>query len=77
MTTTQAAVVKTPGYNTRLDIWFQTTRTGRRTAWYFSFAAMRAVRVSVTDAELWISNDLADQSCGHPLHPHNHTHAEA
>lgn len=71
------ATIKTPGYNTRLGIWFTTTRTGRRVAWYFSFAAMRAIRVSVTDAEIWIAGDLADQTCGHPLRPHNHTHVEA
>jgi hypothetical protein len=77
MTIVQTTATKTPGYNTRLGVWFATTRTGRRTAWYFSFGAMRAIRVSITDAEIWIAGDLADQACGHPLRPHNHTHAEA
>lgn len=77
MTATRTAVTKTPGYNTRLAIWFATTRTGRRVAYYFSFAAMRAIRVPIADAEFWIAGDLADQTCGHPLRPHNHTHAEA
>jgi len=77
MTTTQTAATKTSGYNTRLGVWFQTTRTGRRTAWYFSWSAMRAFRLPVADAEIWIAGDLADQTCGHPLRPHNHTHAEA
>lgn len=71
------ATIKTPGYNTRLGIWFATDRKGRRVAWHFCWRAQRAIRVSVADAELWIAGDLADQTCGHPLKPHNHTHAEA
>lgn len=70
-------VGNTPGYSTRLSIWFVTTDSGRRTAWYYSWAAQRAIRVSLTDAELWLAGDLADRSCGHPLKHHNHPHTEA
>lgn len=56
----------TPGYNYRLDIWFATDRCGRKVAYYFSFGAGRAIRVSLADAELWAATDLATVIPGHP-----------
>lgn len=75
-TDSEPAASTTPGYSSRLRIWFTTTGSGRRTAWYYSWPAQRAIRVSVADAELWLAADLADRSCGHPLKPHAHPHAE-
>lgn len=65
--TNTATTTKTPGYSTRLGIWFKTDRRGRPTAWYFSTGAGRAVRLPLTDAQMWIAQDQADQLANHPL----------
>jgi hypothetical protein len=59
----------TPGYNCRLTIWFQTTRSGRPTAWYWSYGAFRAIRLPLADAELMRATDTADVIPGHPFRP--------
>lgn len=64
MNTTAA---KTPGYSYRIGIWFQTTKRGQRVAYYWSYDAGRAIRISLTDAELLIATNQADQHPGHPL----------
>jgi hypothetical protein len=62
----------TPGYNCRLTIWFTTpAKGGRRRAWYWSFGATRAIPLRLADAELFIAQDQADQTCCHPLRPHS------
>jgi len=66
---TAAAPAKTPGYNHRIAIWFQTTRRGQRTAWYWSFAAFRAIRLPLADAELMAATDTADVIPCHPFKP--------
>lgn len=57
----------TPGYATRIDIWFTTDRRGRKTAYRWSFGAGRAIRVPLADAELWAASDLANVLASHPL----------
>jgi hypothetical protein len=58
---------KTPGYNHRIDIWFQINKRGQKVAYYWSYGAGRAIRISLTDAELCIAADQADQIPGHPF----------
>lgn len=41
------------------EIWFKTTRKGTRTAWYYSYPAMRAIRMPLIDAELDIMTGQA------------------
>lgn len=55
----------TPGYSHRLAIWFTTIKGGRRRAWYWAYG--RAFPVPLADAELFIAQDQADQTCCHPL----------
>ncbi len=57
----------TPGFNCRISIFFQNDRKGRRVAYRWSRAAMRAIRMSLADAELFIAQGQADQIPGHPL----------
>lgn len=61
-----ATQTKTPGYSYRLGIWFQTTKTGKQTAYYWNYGAGRAVRISLAAAELFIATEQADLA-GHPL----------
>lgn len=65
--TNSATATKTPGYSYRIEIWFKTDRRGRRTAWYYSYAAMRAIRIGLEDAELFIAQDQAGHVTGSPL----------
>jgi hypothetical protein len=58
---------KTPGYNTRLAIYFQTDRNGKRRAYRWSGMQLRSFPVSAANAELWIAQDLADEIDGNPL----------
>jgi hypothetical protein len=62
MTTT-----KTPGFNCRLDIFFTTDRRGRKIAYYYSWAAQRAIRMPLADAEIFVATDAADLLPGHPF----------
>ncbi len=52
---------KTPGYNVRLSIRFTTDRNGRVRATRYSSMNQRWFPVKVSDAELWIAQDLADR----------------
>ncbi len=57
----------TPGYNHRLQIWFQTDERGRKAAYRWCYGAGRAVRMSLTDAQLFIAQSQADLLPTHPL----------
>lgn len=59
----------TPGYGVRLQIFFAHDRHGRKVAYRFSWAAERAFRMSLADAEIFIANETADQIPGHPFKP--------
>lgn len=43
------------------EIWFTTSKTGTRMAWYYSINAGRAVRVNVEAAELAISMGVSTE----------------
>lgn len=57
----------TPGYNHRLDIWFQTDKRGRTVAYRWSYSAFRAIRMNLTDAELFTATGQANLLPGHPM----------
>lgn len=59
----------TPGFNQHLEIWFKNDRRGRKQAWYWSRAAMRAFRLPLADAELFVAQDQATKVDGHPFQP--------
>ncbi|HEU4540320.1 MAG TPA: hypothetical protein VFR23_04260 [Jiangellaceae bacterium] len=61
------AKTTTPGYNRRLGIFFQANKNGQRVAYYWSFGAGRAIRMSLANAELFIATDQADLLPGHPI----------
>lgn len=65
METTPAT--KTPGFNCRLSIWFTTDKNHKRVAFQWNNRCRRAVRISVTDADLFIAQGQADQISGHPM----------
>lgn len=65
MTATQAT--KTPGYNSRLEIYFTTDKNGKRRAFRFSPRQFRAFPIGVAEAELFIAQGQADQIDGNPL----------
>jgi hypothetical protein len=62
MTTTN-----TPGYNTRIGVWFDTDAAGRKAAYYWSPGAMRAIRMGRDLAEMLLAADQADRLSGHPM----------
>lgn len=55
--------------NARRSIWFQTTRTGQRQAFYWSGRAGRAIRMPLAEAEMLIATEQAVRISGHPLRP--------
>lgn len=57
----------TPGYNTHLQIFFQADRHGRKVAYRWSPMQMRAFRMSLADAELFVAQGQATQIDGHPV----------
>lgn len=57
----------TPGYNYRISIFFKTDRNGRKVAYHWSGRQMRAWRMPLADAEMFLAQDLADQIDGHPM----------
>lgn len=59
---------RTPGYNTRLAIYFTSTKTGKRRAFRYCYQQMRAFPIGVAKAELFIAQDQADQIEGNPIH---------
>lgn len=60
-------MTKTPGYDIRLTIWFDTDRKGRQVAYRWS--AGRALRMSLADAKAFVAADEADLISGHPMKP--------
>lgn len=60
------AATNTPGYNHRLDIWFATTRKGTKRAYYWSYAAFRAMPMALATAELLIAQGQADHVASNP-----------
>lgn len=50
----------TPGYTSRLKIWFASDKHHRTIA-YFRSASGRAIRVSTIAAQQWIAQDQADR----------------
>jgi hypothetical protein len=60
----------TPGYNSRISIWFATDRRGRPVAYMWSALAGRAIRIGYADAEIMRAADTADVLCCHPARPH-------
>ncbi len=60
-------VVKTPGYNCRIGIFFQTDKNGCKVAYYWTWKSYRAIRMNLKEAELFIAQDLAELLPGHPL----------
>lgn len=60
---------KTPGYNSRIAIFFQSDKNGRKLAYYWSGRCGygRAIRMSLKNAEMFVAQDLADLLPGHPL----------
>ena len=66
MTSTAA---NTPGFNCRLAVFFSHDKHGRKTAFRWSWMQMRALRMKVADAEMFVANDTADLLDGHPLKP--------
>lgn len=60
---------KTPGYNTRLEIFFQLDKNGRKVAYRFSRMQFRSFRMSLADAEMFIATDQATLIPGNPMKP--------
>ena len=65
---TAATTKATPGYNTRISVYFTTSRKGQRAAWHFSWPQMRAFRMPLAEAELLVAQDLADVLDSNPMH---------
>lgn len=61
--------MNTPGYNTRLAVFFDHDRNGRKLAFYWSRLGMRAIRMPLADAELFVATGQADDIGGHPFKP--------
>jgi hypothetical protein len=58
---------KTPGYNTHLEIYFTTDRRGRKMAFRWSTYQLRAFRMPLADAELFLAQGQATQISGNPF----------
>ena len=50
----------TPGYNTRLTVYFETDRNGQPRAYYYSRKAQRVIRISVDKARAFVAAGQAD-----------------
>jgi len=70
MTATQNTKAKTPGYNRRLEIFFATSKSGKRLAYYWSMYQLRAFRLPLDEAEIMRATETADVICCHPMRPH-------
>lgn len=57
----------TPGHGEHLEIWFKSTKSGGKRAYYFSTFAARALPLPRVDAELWIATGVASEVADHPL----------
>lgn len=69
MTTTKNTEAPTPGYNRRLEIFFTTSKSGKRLAYRWSCFQLRAFRIPLADAEIMQATGTADMLPGHPF-PH-------
>lgn len=58
---------KTPGYNTRLEVFFQTTARGKRRAYYWDARQFRAFPMPLDKAELFVATGQVDVLPGHPF----------
>ena len=58
----------TPGYSTRLGIYFATNKNGQRCAYRFSPTQFRAFRMNLAQAEEFIAQDQAELLDGNPVH---------
>ena len=58
---------KTPGYNTRLAIFFAADKNGRKVAYRWSPVQMRAFRMNLADAEMFVATESATLLAGHPM----------
>lgn len=66
-TTKGAEMTATPGYGYRIEIFFKADRNGRKVAYHWSARQLRAWRMPLADAEMFIAQDLADEIDGHPM----------
>ena len=57
----------TPGYNCHLEIFFSADKRGRKLAHYWSRGQMRAFRMSLADAELFVATGQATEIPGNPF----------
>ncbi len=55
--------------NTTKQVWFQTTKTGKRQAFFWQHLSMRSIRMGLADAELMVATGQAVDIGGHPLKP--------
>lgn len=62
-----SSLPNTPGYNTHLYIFFQNDKNGRKIAYRWSHWQMRAFRMGLAEAELFVAQGQATQLSGHPL----------
>lgn len=59
----------TPGFNTHLEIYFSADRNGRKLAHRYSRYQMRAFRMPLADAELFVATGQATEISGNPIKP--------
>lgn len=60
---------KTPGFNTHLEIFFSVDKRGRKLAHRWSRGQLRAFRMPLADAEVFVATGQATKLSGHPLRP--------
>lgn len=49
------------------EVWFTTTKTGKRRAYYYSIQQFRAFPLPLADAELLVASGAATEIPGHPF----------
>ena len=57
----------TPGYNSRIGIFFDLNKNGQRIAYRWSPLQFRAFRMSLDEADSLIAQEQADHLSCHPL----------
>lgn len=58
----------TPGYNTRLTIFFSWDKNGRKRAYRWNRSQIRAFPVKLAEAEAWVAQQQVDVLPHHPFH---------
>jgi hypothetical protein len=58
---------KTPGFNYHLEMYFSTDKHGRKLAHRWSNYQMRAFRMPLADAELFVATGQATEIPGNPF----------